>query len=286
MNRTLIKKTKGLFRLFRFELPFTAGVCVILGEFLALGKMPSILDIVLGFFSIFFISASALIINDYFDIESDKINSPNRPLPAGLVTPKDVVWLFIVITLFGFITSFLINLTAFLVVVLVWIIGFLYNWQFKKTGLVGNLMVCISVSTTFIIGGITVGYPFDKLVWFFAGLVLLIDLGEEIAADAADLDGDKKVGSKSLAVKFGRKTALKISTFIFLLVIIYSILPFILGWLKLIYLFPIIIMDASILYSSIKLLDAATINRIKYIRLIYLSGLLAILIFIIIRLIY
>jgi geranylgeranylglycerol-phosphate geranylgeranyltransferase len=39
----------GLFRLFRFELPFTAGVCVILGELLALGKFPTTTEIVLGF---------------------------------------------------------------------------------------------------------------------------------------------------------------------------------------------------------------------------------------------
>jgi len=46
----------GLFRLFRFELPFNAGVCVILGELLALGKLPNTTEIVLGFLSIFFIS--------------------------------------------------------------------------------------------------------------------------------------------------------------------------------------------------------------------------------------
>ena len=43
----------GLFRLFRFELPFTAGVCVILGELLALGRLPTITEIVLGFLSVF-----------------------------------------------------------------------------------------------------------------------------------------------------------------------------------------------------------------------------------------
>jgi len=39
----------GLFRLFRFELPFTAGVCVILGELLALGKLPTTTEIVQGY---------------------------------------------------------------------------------------------------------------------------------------------------------------------------------------------------------------------------------------------
>ena len=99
----------GLFRLFRFELPFTAGVCVILGELLALGKFPTTTEIVLGFLSIFFISATSLILNDYFDIESDKINAPERPLPAGLVTERDVVLLSIVVTMLGFITGYLIT---------------------------------------------------------------------------------------------------------------------------------------------------------------------------------
>ena len=73
----------AVFRLFRFELPLTAGVCVILGELLALGKLPTTIEIVLGFLSVFFISASSLILNDYFDIESDRINAPESPLPPG-----------------------------------------------------------------------------------------------------------------------------------------------------------------------------------------------------------
>jgi geranylgeranylglycerol-phosphate geranylgeranyltransferase len=58
----------------------------------------------------FFISATSLILNDYFDIESDKINAPERPLPAGLVTERDVVLLSIVVTMLGFITGYLISL--------------------------------------------------------------------------------------------------------------------------------------------------------------------------------
>jgi geranylgeranylglycerol-phosphate geranylgeranyltransferase len=273
----------GLFRLFRFELPFTAGVCVILGELLASGKIPGSTEIVLGFLSIFFISAASLILNDYFDIEIDKINAPERPLPAGLVTEQDVVLLSIVVTMLGFITAYLIGLEALLVVILVWAIGFLYNWQFKKAGFVGNLMVSFSVGMTFVFGGIAVGKPFESMVWFFAIIVMLIDLGEEIAADAMDIEGDSQMGSRSLALVLGRENALKISGATFLLVIVASSLPFILGWLKRIYMFPILLMDAVILYSTSKLLDSRIVNRRIYIRWIYLSGLVAFLIFILIR---
>jgi geranylgeranylglycerol-phosphate geranylgeranyltransferase len=275
----------GLFRLFRFELPFTAGVCVILGELLALGELPSTTEIVLGFLSIFFISAASLILNDYFDIEIDKINAPERPLPAGLVTERDVILLSIVVTMLGFIAGYLISLEALLVIIMVWAVGFLYNWRFKKAGFVGNLMVSFSVGMTFVFGGIAVGKPFEVIVWFFAIITALIDLGEEIAADAMDIEGDRKVGSRSLALVFGRENALRISGVLFSLVIVASGLPFLLGWLEWIYLFPILLMDAVILYSTSKLLDSRIVNRRIYIRWIYLSGLVAFSTFIFIRMV-
>lgn len=82
------KRIFGLFRLFRFELPFAAGVCVVLGGLLALGQLPPITETALGFLSVFCVSAAALILNDYFDMESGRINAPERPLPAGLVTER------------------------------------------------------------------------------------------------------------------------------------------------------------------------------------------------------
>jgi geranylgeranylglycerol-phosphate geranylgeranyltransferase len=279
------KRILGLFRLFRFELPFTAGVCVILGELLALGKIPTTKEMILGFLSVFFISATSLILNDYFDIESDKINAPERPLPAGLVTKQDVILLSCVVTALGFITSYTISFKALLVVILAWAVGFLYNWRFKKAGLLGNFMVSFSVGMTFIFGGIVVDQPLEKAVWSFGIMVFLINLGEEIAADAMDVVGDRQAGSRSLPVLLGRENALKISATIFLLVSVVSCLPFLFGWIEWVYVFPILLMDIVILYSTIKLLDSRIAHRRIYIRWIYLSGLVAILIFIILKMV-
>lgn len=273
----------GMFRLFRFELPFTAGVCVILGQLLAIDQFPPISTMALGFLSIFCISATALILNDYFDLETDRVNAPERPLPAGLVTKQDVVLLSIGVAMLGFITSYLISFTALLISLVVWVIGFLYNWRFKTTGLPGNLMVSFSVGMTFIFGGISVGLPFERMVWFFAVIVLLINLGEEIAADAMDVQGDRQSGSRSLAVVLGPEWAMKISAAIFMAVVAISSVPFWQGWLEWVYIFPISIMDGIILYSTAKLLNPQTANRRSYIRWIYLGGLAAILVFILIR---
>lgn len=280
-------KTKflGLFRLFRFELPFSAGVCAVLGELLALGELPSPSELALGFFGVFLISAGSLILNDYFDIETDRINAPHRPLPSGLVTERDVILLFIAVSLLGFLAGILISPAALALLILAWVVGFLYNWRFKKSGLAGNLMVSFSVGMTFIYGGVAAGRPFEVIVWFFAFMAAFVNLGEEIAADAMDVEGDRQSGSRSLPVVFGRENALRISAAIFLLMVVISSLPFLLGWLEWIYLFPIVLMDAVVLYSTGKLLDARIANRRIYIRWIYLSGLAAFLIIILIRMV-
>ncbi len=72
-------------------------------------------------------------------------------------------------------------------------------------------MVSFSVGMTFIYGALSVGLPFDLRAWFFGIIAALIDLGEEIAADAMDMEGDLLIHSNSLAIKYGRDFALKIS---------------------------------------------------------------------------
>jgi geranylgeranylglycerol-phosphate geranylgeranyltransferase len=273
-----------MYRLFRLELSFTAGTCVILGELLALGGLPSLGQAVFGFLSFFFISATALILNDCFDIETDRINAPTRPLPSGLVTKAEAVALAVIVAVLGFLSSLMIGLEAFIVVAVVWVIGFLYNWRFKKSGLLGNLFVGFSVGMTFVFGGIVVGNPFEEVVWFLAVTTLLVDLGEEIAADSLDVEGDRKTGSRSLAVLFGPLQAMRIAAGVFGIVVAGSAVPFIFGWLGWLYLPPVVIFDAIVIYSSRNLMNPRLPNRINDIRRIYLGGLGMILAFIVLRL--
>lgn len=82
---------------------------------------------------------------------------------------------------------------------------FLYNWKFKEKGLISNLFVSLSVSITIVLGSIVVGEPWNKGVLIFSIMLFLFNLGEEIAADAMDLAGDKKRNIKSIAILIGRK---------------------------------------------------------------------------------
>jgi geranylgeranylglycerol-phosphate geranylgeranyltransferase len=280
---TISRKIEGLFRLFRFELPFSAGVCVVLGELLAIGGVPGIGIVAAGFTGYFLVSAAALILNDYFDYEADCVNAPQRPLPSGMVTKRDVVWLFAIVSCAGLLISALLGVVAFVVALIVWIVGILYNWHVKHTGFWGNLFVSFSVGSTFVFGGIAAGEPWAGITWWFGVIAMLIDLAEEIAADAMDEKGDRLVGSRSLAVLYGPSRALAISAAIFILVILISTIPFVWGWLTVIHLVPIAMMDGAILFFTLRLLKSGHINGRQSIRWIYLSCLAAIIVFIVIR---
>lgn len=279
-----MKKIKALFRLLRFELPFSAGICVIMGQLLARGNFASFSEITFGFFSVFFISASILVLNDYFDIETNKINSPDRPIPSGSVSPSESLILSILLLCAGILLSYLINLTSLIFVIGLTIIGFLYNRKFKKSGLPGNLMVSLSVGTTFIYGAVSVGVPFDPRAWFFGIIAALIDLGEEIAADAMDMKGDLLINSNSIAIKYGRDYAIKISSYIFIFVILLTSVPFIFDWFSIIYLIPILIMNIAIFFPARKLLTLKDETGRKYIRSIYLGATFGLIVFLSMRL--
>lgn len=278
-----MKKLKGLFSLIRFELPLAAGICVVLGQLFALGYFAPVYLILTAALSVFFISASILVSNDYFDIETDRINAPHRPIPSGLIIPEEALAFTVFLLLTGLILSSTISITALFFSIGLTIIGFLYNRKLKKHGLIGNIMVSFSVGMTFVFGGLSVGFPLNKIVMFFAVIAALVDLGEEIAADSMDIKGDMLIYSNSIAIKHGKEKALQVSAFIFVLVILLSLVPFLLQWFKVVYLIPITVMDIFIGYSTFCLIRSKDEEGRKYIRLLYLGATFGLIVFLIMR---
>lgn len=268
----------------RIELPVSAGICVVLGQLLALGAPASIRETAFAFFSIFFVSAAILALNDLFDIETDRINALHRPIPSGLVKPVEALSFSICLASAGLLLSYFLGALALGCATVLLIVGFLYNRKFKRSGLPGNLMVSFSVGMTFIYGGLSVGMPFNRTVWFFGAVAALVDLGEEIAADAMDIAGDRLILSNSFAIRHGRDAALRLGGGIFFLVVALTAVPFFLRWFPLMYLFPIAVMDGAIAYSTMRLLNSAGGTGRVHIRRLYLGATGGLLLFLIMKL--
>ena len=253
-----VKKIEAIIRLFRPDLSLAAGICVVAGQILAIGRFPPVLTVAAGFMTAFFISAAAIILNDYFDYEVDLVNAPERPLPSGLVSKREALWLTAITSLLGLASELYFGLVVLGLALVLWVIGVLYNWRFKQSGLPGNLMVCLSVASTFLLGGISAGDFWNGIIWVFAGMAFFIDLGEEIAGDAMDMEGDRKRGSRSVALLKGKRFATTISVICWGIVILLGLVPLITGWFGWSYLLFIGITDLLLIFFSYRLLRSKT----------------------------
>ena len=59
------------------------GFAVIVGAFVSKPPTSSASGLLLGFVTGFAICGYSMVINDYYDIEVDRVNQPDRPLPSG-----------------------------------------------------------------------------------------------------------------------------------------------------------------------------------------------------------
>lgn len=241
------------------------GFAVIIGYFIATKGSINPLHyqkLVLGFFTGFFLTASSMVLNDYFDREIDAINAPHRPLPSGLILPREAVVYAILLAVVGLFSSLMINQLCFFLASSSFIVSSLYNALFKKTGLLGNFMVSFCVAIPFIFGAsIADKIPFASIMFFL--MVFLSNTAREIVKGIADIEGDRAKGIRTLAVRHGEKYASKVALFLFVSAIILSPLPYIIGIMGYTYLVLVVIADIGFMYSSVKLLR----NPSKYMAL-------------------
>jgi geranylgeranylglycerol-phosphate geranylgeranyltransferase len=267
------RKFRGMLRLFRPDLSVASGVCVLTGQLLALGRLPSGRAMGLGFLSIFMLAGTALVLNDYFDLEVDRVNAPERPLPSGAVRPAEALLLTGIATLLGLGAAWLLNGETLLLALAIWAIGVLYNWRGKQTGLPGNLLVSTCVGLTFVFGAVSVGAGGSLVVWIFSLMAFFLDLGEEIAGDALDREGDQKRGSRSIAILKGKRFALRVSLVLWGIVVLLSLLPMFLRLLGWGYAVCILLMDGLVAFFAVRLYRSQ-VERVQRnaMRGIYLSA--------------
>jgi len=104
-----LTKTRSVVALIRPEITLAIGESVLVGEIVALKTLPSIREALLGFLTGFFISSAAMVVNDYFNVEVDKVNAPHRPLPMGTIAIPEVMLLATATSVSGLIVAGLLS---------------------------------------------------------------------------------------------------------------------------------------------------------------------------------
>jgi len=170
-------------------------------------------------------------INQYYDLDIDRINKPDRPLPSGRMTVTQAMnfaWvLYAICLVLGIVVNW-----AFLVVVLV---SAAFTWgysappiRFKNNGILANIAMAVPRGVLMIVGGWIAVRPGDwtnPTPWLVGIIIFLFVVGAASTKDFADVKGDSEGGANTIVVVYGyKKAAWIIAPF---LVIPYLALPLI-----------------------------------------------------------
>lgn len=213
------------------------------------------------------VTAAGNVINDYFDLEIDRINKPRRPLPSGRLSRDEARILYILLLLALVPIAWRMPPFARMFVAL-WVAALhLYGSILKREVLIGNLLVSLVCSSGFVLGGWLAGRPQEGLVP--AVLAFFFLMGREIVKDAEDLEGDRKVGARTLSAKYGPERSLFLAVICFGLLIVLVPVPYIthqygIGYL-LVFAFGVV---PALLYSTwliARMRSRKVLNRVSWI---------------------
>ena len=208
----------------------------------------------------FLITAAGNSINDIIDIDIDRINRPNRPLPSLIITLKQAWVLFVMLVTASLVLSLFLNQFAFLIVLLSNMLLILYSLTIKRVTLFGNIVISFLTAYAFIFGGIVVENVKGALIP--AVFAFLINLIREMIKDMEDIKGDKLAGLNTFPIRFGSAASkyfvLVVSTILFL----FSFVPFLFHIYEIEFFVVIMIIVNPILFYIVKSLfeDASKQN--------------------------
>ncbi len=224
---------KEFLRLTRFEHAIMLAFAVLIGETITIGNLPDILEITIIFSLLvpIFSEMASFSLNDYLDIETDRINDRRRPLVIGTISPKFAIYFSFFAFIVSIVLAFLINTPAFLIVVVFNMLAILYNWKLKDFPLAGNIYIGLTMAIPFIFGNLVVHPQWLLPVPLaLAVLAFVAGVAREIIKSVEDVKGDVKARrSRTLPVVIGEKPSILIASVLYILFIPLSFAPFYFG---------------------------------------------------------
>lgn len=285
-NLLFIILTQVLIKYTLFE---TFGIAITLSDF--------------GFFllclSTVCIAAAGNIVNDLYDLETDRINKPDKRILGRSISEKSANTAYIILTIIGvgigFYLSNLIGRPGFTAIfIVISALLYLYATYLKDILLLGNIIISCLVAMVIIIVGLfdllpaitPENQPTQSIIFSilldYALFAFLINLLREMIKDQEDVNGDYNSGRNTLAIVLGKARANK-AIFIIGLIPVILIILYIYSYLyENLYavLYTLILIVAPLLYFLINIITANTKKQFAalstLLKVIMLLGLLSI----------
>lgn len=240
--------------------------------------------------SLIFIVAGGYVINDYFDVETDKLNKPDKVLIPNVFSQKEAELFYGILTFIGLLSGLISCIMVFgvkfyilfAVIVLITCLLYSYSSVYKRKLLWGNLIVSFLVAVAVFLPYLfEILYLSDNLlmlstckelaknvvyfVLIYSVFAFLLTFIREIVKDAEDAEGDGKTHCRTMPVVCGLSvTKIVLYFLVLLLLLLLSYYGLILFELKLFVAFSCIAMvGLSALFFIFKIYKAKERNDFR-----------------------
>jgi 4-hydroxybenzoate polyprenyltransferase len=228
--------------------------------------------------SILSITAAGYIINDIFDIETDKINKPKKLIISTIFSVETARRWYLYLNTIGIFFGIFISLkiekpSLSFIFIGVALLLYYYSKKLKALPLIGNLIVALLVSINVLIllifdlntaGNVTNLNYVKTTILIVAFFAFHINFTRELIKDIEDINGDYKLKMNTLPILIGRKRTKNIISIlcIFLIFFLVLFLNYYTSGQIVISLYIIVFILLPILYVTIKINKAKSQKKI------------------------
>jgi len=231
-----IKTIRAFLELLRLRNCIIASIGVLIGAFFVYHGVDSAttLRVLMAITATFLITGGGNVINDYFDVEIDKINKPERPIPSRRVSRSDAFMFSIVLFLLGVGLSKQINNYCLIIAGINTGLLIFYAAHSKRIAFLSNIIVGYLVASVFLFGilsvlsdgtGSVLGAELE-IVALITACAFFITVSREIIKDIEDMKGDRYNYSSTLPLKIGKERAKRVAILFGAGAILLSLFPF------------------------------------------------------------
>lgn len=172
------------------------------------------------------IAAAGNIINDYFDLNIDQVNKPNKVVVNTVINRRWVIFWHMFLSMLGlYFTAYAFPLAQYWHLVLANMASILLLWfystNFKKQLLMGNVIIALLTAWVILVlffarhplqGNIFSSVEHNDVRFFrftilYAGFAFVISLIREVVKDVEDMEGDRRYGCNTMPIAWGVNAA-------------------------------------------------------------------------------
>ncbi len=196
------------------------GVIIALRKF----EIDDYSNVFIAAFAAALINGAGNVINDIFDVKTDKSNNKMRPIVRGELSIKEAVIFYVLLNVISLFALAFVSEELFVIALFVIVLLFLYSWKLKSLPLIGNMTVAFTTGLVFIYAGmLTPVWLRDVIPFFFAAHINLI---REIVKDLEDLPGDSANNILTLPFFIEEKATKWLVLFLTIILIIATVIPY------------------------------------------------------------